>query len=114
MGATSGGIAQLGEHLLCKQGVSGSNPLISTTSEQAAYRSLPAKAESSLTPLLFLILANPLRWGLLGGRETKGICVIPKRSPAKRVRFGEEERGNGRMSGASRTKLSGRRDDEGV
>ena len=27
-----GGIAQLGEHLLCKQGVSGSIPLISTTS----------------------------------------------------------------------------------
>ena len=26
----SGGIAQLGEHLLCKQGVSGSIPLIST------------------------------------------------------------------------------------
>ena len=26
-----GGVAQLGEHLLCKQGVSGSNPLISTT-----------------------------------------------------------------------------------
>ena len=26
-----GGIAQLGEHLLCKQGVSGSIPLISTT-----------------------------------------------------------------------------------
>ena len=26
----SGGIAQPGEHLLCKQGVSGSNPLIST------------------------------------------------------------------------------------
>ena len=26
----SGGIAQLGEHLLCKQGVSGSSPLIST------------------------------------------------------------------------------------
>ena len=25
-----GGIAQLGEHLLCKQGVSGSIPLIST------------------------------------------------------------------------------------
>ena len=28
-----GGIAQLGEHLLCKQGVSGSIPLISTKSE---------------------------------------------------------------------------------
>ena len=26
-----GGIAQLGEHLLCKQGVIGSNPFISTT-----------------------------------------------------------------------------------
>jgi hypothetical protein len=26
-----GGVAQPGEHLLCKQGVSGSNPLISTT-----------------------------------------------------------------------------------
>ena len=25
-----GGIAQLGEHLLCKQGVNGSNPFIST------------------------------------------------------------------------------------
>ena len=30
-----GGIAQLGEHLLCKQGVSGSIPLISTTSAEA-------------------------------------------------------------------------------
>ena len=28
-----GGIAQLGEHLLCKQGVSGSIPLISTSRE---------------------------------------------------------------------------------
>ena len=29
-GIRNGGIAQLGEHLLCKQGVSGSIPLIST------------------------------------------------------------------------------------
>ena len=28
---TLGGIAQLEEHLLCKQGVSGSNPLTSTS-----------------------------------------------------------------------------------
>ena len=28
-----GGIAQLGEHLLCKQGVIGSNPFTSTTEE---------------------------------------------------------------------------------
>ena len=30
-GADDGGIAQLGEHLLCKQGVIGSSPIISTT-----------------------------------------------------------------------------------
>ena len=28
---SSGGVAQLGEHLLCKQGVRGSNPLVSTS-----------------------------------------------------------------------------------
>ena len=31
----NGGIAQLGEHLLCKQGVSGSIPLISTKGRDA-------------------------------------------------------------------------------
>ena len=30
----SGGVAQLGEHLPCKQGVSGSNPLISTNENE--------------------------------------------------------------------------------
>ena len=29
-----GGVAQLGEHLPCKQGVKGSNPFISTTSAE--------------------------------------------------------------------------------
>ena len=29
--ATYGGVAQLGEHLPCKQGVMGSNPIISTS-----------------------------------------------------------------------------------
>ena len=29
-GASYGGVAQLGEHLPCKQGVMGSNPIIST------------------------------------------------------------------------------------
>ena len=32
-GKRDGGIAQLGEHLLCKQGVIGSNPIISTKIE---------------------------------------------------------------------------------
>ncbi len=31
-----GGVAQLGEHLPCKQGVRGSNPLISTTCQRQA------------------------------------------------------------------------------
>ena len=30
---TNGGVAQLGEHLPCKQGVMGSNPIISTKVE---------------------------------------------------------------------------------
>ena len=30
---TDGDVAQLGEHLLCKEGVRGSSPLISTTSD---------------------------------------------------------------------------------
>ena len=30
--AANGGVAQLGEHLPCKQGVMGSNPIISTRS----------------------------------------------------------------------------------
>jgi hypothetical protein len=37
---TPGGIAQLEEHLLCKQGVSGSNPLTSTK----LYRKLRTQA----------------------------------------------------------------------
>jgi hypothetical protein len=32
-----GGVAQLGEHLLCKQGVVGSIPITSTTDESAAF-----------------------------------------------------------------------------
>ena len=31
---TTGGLAQLGEHLLCKQGVKGSIPLISTNKKK--------------------------------------------------------------------------------
>ena len=34
-----GGIAQLGEHLPCKQGVKGSNPFISTDRQQLVNRS---------------------------------------------------------------------------
>ena len=35
--ASYGGVAQLGEHLPCKQGVKGSNPFISTTYGEDAY-----------------------------------------------------------------------------
>ena len=34
-----GGVAQLGEHLLCKQGVIGSNPFISTNFSKGKYGS---------------------------------------------------------------------------
>ena len=34
MGCKNGGVAQLGEHLPCKQGVMGSNPIISTKGEK--------------------------------------------------------------------------------
>ena len=37
---TYGGVAQLGEHLPCKQGVMGSNPIISTKVEQRTLRQL--------------------------------------------------------------------------
>ena len=33
----TGGVAQLGEHLLCKQGVVGSIPITSTSGESAAF-----------------------------------------------------------------------------
>ena len=33
---TNGGIAQLGEHLPCKQGVMGSNPIISTSGSKVS------------------------------------------------------------------------------
>jgi hypothetical protein len=33
----NGGVAQLGEHLLCKQGVVGSSPITSTTGESIAF-----------------------------------------------------------------------------
>ena len=35
---TNGGVAQLGEHLPCKQGVMGSNPIISTNPEGRVAR----------------------------------------------------------------------------
>ena len=34
----NGGVAQLGEHLPCKQGVMGSNPIISTKGEKMEKR----------------------------------------------------------------------------
>ena len=57
----------MGERLPCKQEVSGSIPLISTTSSQASYRSLPAEAESSFTTLLVLTPTNPV--GFAGDPE---------------------------------------------
>ena len=47
----------------------GSNPVRVTTSKQAAYRSLPAEAESLLIPLLLLAVRDRFA-GLLTGEES--------------------------------------------
>ena len=36
-----GGVAQLGEHLPCKQGVMGSNPIISTSTKEVRHKGKP-------------------------------------------------------------------------
>jgi hypothetical protein len=56
----SGGILSVAEQKVRKE---------STSSSQTPYRSLPAKAESSLIPLLVLSPADPLRWALPGPRS---------------------------------------------
>ena len=43
-----GGIAQLEEHLLCKQGVVGSSPITSTNSSSKAVRKIPAHERAPL------------------------------------------------------------------
>ena len=48
--SSGGGVAQLGEHLLCKQGVGGSNPLASTTrrTDDGRQRTEGCRASGSL------------------------------------------------------------------
>ena len=53
----NGGVAQLGEHLPCKQGVMGSNPIISTKEQKfhlgnEGIREIDAKADSSLITII--------------------------------------------------------------
>ena len=43
----NGGVAQLGEHLPCKQGVMGSNPIISTRRQIAAAKRRKKQGEGS-------------------------------------------------------------------
>ena len=47
-----GGLAQLGEHFLCKEGVSGSSPLASIPRRGAPQ--LPTRASLLLLPAIFL------------------------------------------------------------
>ena len=49
----NGGVAQLGEHLPCKQGVMGSNPIIST-SGSAAPKARTKKAKDQAIEARFL------------------------------------------------------------
>ena len=54
MALLDGGIAQLGEHLLCKQGVNGSIPFTSTTSNGASQK----QDERALRSFLILSFDN--------------------------------------------------------
>ena len=59
-----GGIAQLGEHLLCKQGVSGSIPLISTKSEKPSITRLNSSTRlkgKTTKPERNGLIAQPVR-----------------------------------------------------
>ena len=58
-----GGVAQLGEHLLCKQGVIGSNPFISTSPAEGnggSRKHKRARGKPPLKPRNGLI-AQPVR-----------------------------------------------------
>ena len=58
-----GGVAQLGEHLPCKQGVRSSILLISTTSEQSPLSYGSAKAKPRHVPLFFLFRKKQAFYG---------------------------------------------------
>ena len=75
-GALNGGIAQLVEHLLCKQGVAGSSPTTSTTWEQMSLIALFLGGESSIRSI-----APPL----------------PNRTRLAGLRFGERSRARERV-----------------
>ena len=45
-GRKNGGVAQLGEHLPCKQGVMGSNPIISTRKEEGPSAEIRAHSSA--------------------------------------------------------------------
>ena len=59
----NGGVAQLGEHLPCKQGVRSSILLISTTSEQSPLSYGSAKAKPRHVPLFFLFRKKQAFYG---------------------------------------------------
>ena len=60
-----GGVAQLGEHLLCKQGVIGSNPFISTNFQvgqgKRSSRAEVSSAEGSAGVGLYGLIAQLVR-----------------------------------------------------
>ena len=82
-----GGVAQLGEHLLCKQGVVGSNPIVSTKRARRARRGDSERQVSAWTPR-----AEPLLVRRQGARpEPCPLCkalverALPRRRKAARV-----------------------------
>ena len=58
-----GDVAQLGEHLLCKQGVGGSSPLISTTHIDNRIESLEISVQAEAFKWILLFTLQSLRSG---------------------------------------------------
>ena len=55
----AGAVAQLGEHLLCKQGVVGSIPSSSTTKEEASIAKASTESRSKREDLLLIFGSVP-------------------------------------------------------
>ncbi len=115
-----GELAQLVEHQVRNLGVRGSNPLFSTTSEQAALAPLPAKAESgvcfvappfkpqpTLLGLRFVAFRSSNYLNACGDFFQKSPCAHPAAAPfSHQTRFAGlccEETGKQHQINATRT-----------
>src|SRR5690242_370916 len=94
-----GGVAQLGEHLLCKQGVVGSSPITSTTSVVWSDGWLGCIAEKRQQSVLLVSVRNCDTGGVSKWRHCPWVCL--------RIGLCQGESGSGASLGASIACLTG-------